>query len=254
MMMITSKRKKSAVSPSTFILTALVLVIVVIVGVWREAAARVLWSVAEPVMHLRNALQSSEAEVLRAELVSTKAKLADRDVLYAENLDLKKRLNRDANTRTVLAAILMRPPGVPYDTFVIDAGAREGVAVGDLVSAGGTTLIGTVSNVYNGTARVVLFSAPGTSYQGQIAGRIPISVEGQGGGSLRGQVPAGSVVHVGESVLLPGIAGGFASVISYIEHTEGESFQTIYMHLPVNPFELRHVEVWKERQPTNELQ
>lgn len=249
---ISSNRRKKTFPLRTLLVTVVVALVLLGIGVWREGVSRTFWFAAGPVLQLRNALERSDAAQLRAQVALLEAQLADRDVLYAENKELKLRLGRNAGVRTILASVLLRPPGVPYDVLIVDAGAREGVAQGDMVSAGGTTLIGRVEEVHDRTSRVLLFSAPGESYQGLIAGKIAVSVEGQGGGSLRGQIPAGSAVAVGDSVLLPGIAGGFASQVSYIERTEGSSFETVFMHLPVNFFELSYVEIWKGQPNTHE--
>lgn len=243
--MITSNRKRKTFSFRTILVGFLLLIILIVVGIWRGQAAGIFYLVAEPVLKIRSIFQQGEVTQLRAQVGSLEAKVADRDVLYAENIDLKRRLGRDTHISTILASVLMRPPWVPYDTYLIDAGSREGVVVGDLVSAGGTTLIGSVTEVYDSTAKVTLFSAPGASYQGVIAGKTPISVEGQGGGSLKGEVPVGVNVMIGDPILFPGIAGGLTAQVSHVERHESESFQTVYMHVAANPFELLYIEVWK---------
>ncbi|MBX4192405.1 hypothetical protein KW798_02870 [Candidatus Parcubacteria bacterium] len=242
--MISSNRNRKSFPWGTTFIGLLLLIILIVVGIWRTQAAGIFYLVAEPMLKIRSVFQQGEVTQLRAQVATLEAKVADRDVLYAENIDLKRRLGRDTHINTILAAVLMRPPGVPYDTYIIDAGLRQGVAVGDLVSAGGTTLIGSVTESYDSTSKVTLFSAPGASYQGIIAGKIPISVEGQGGGSLKGEVPVGTHVVIGDPILFPGIAGGLTAQVSYVDH-ESESFQTVYMHIAANPFELLYVEVWK---------
>ena len=246
-------RNRSGVRQLRLVRTiAWVVVLGVLFGVvvfWRAEVRSVLLRVATPLLVLRNSFGASEADVLRQELAAVRAHVADRDVLYAENLDLKNRLRRDAAVHSTLAGVLLRPPAVPYDTLVVDAGADQGVQVGSKVAAGGTVLVGTVTEVYATTARVRLLSAPGTTYEGLLSIKdktIPVSVEGQGGGSMRAQVPAGTGVVAGSSVLLPGIFGGYTGSVSYVEVKNGESFETVYMHLPVNPLELRYVEIWNE--------
>lgn len=210
----------------------------------RGPASSLFWRIVAPAARVRESLSGSEVTRLRAELASTSAALADRDLLYKEVTDLRGRLGRaDASQARVLAAVLQRPPWTPYDTLVIDAGADHGIAVGSLVSAGGQGLIGRVSEVYGTTARVELFSAPGTSYQALLNGTLPIAVEGQGGGSLRAEVPAGTQVAAGDTVAFPGLMGGIVSLVSATEAKEGESFIVVYMRLPTNPQDLRFVEV-----------
>lgn len=219
---------------------ALVIVITA-VALWRVPLTGALWRVLGPVMLSRNALQMSDAQ-----MASTSAALADRDELYAENVDLKARLGRDAGVVRILGAVMQRPPETPYDTLMIDAGFSEGIAMDDKVSAGGTTIIGTITELYAHAARVTLYSAPGEKYDGLLRGTIPLAVEGQGGGSLRAQVPSGTAVAEGDAIVLPGVAGGVSSKVSRIEHGESESFTTVYLSLPANIWSLRYVEVWKQ--------
>ena len=77
-------------------------------------------------------------------------------------------------------------------------------------------------------------------------GMVPLAVEGQGGGSLRAHVPAGTAVSLDDVAILPGIVGGRSAVVSRVEHADGESFVTLYFSLPVNVSSLRFVEVWKQ--------
>src|SRR3989338_1282501 len=220
--------------------------LILLVLLYRQVAAEVFWQAVAPIVRLRNSISSTEASRLRGELASTTALLTDRNALYKENIELKTRLGRsDIEVPRVLAAVLMRPPWVPYDTLLIDAGAVHGVVLGDLVSAGGQALVGRVVEVYERTARVELFSAPGATYQALLRGTLPLAVEGQGGGSMRAEMPAGTQVAVGDTVQFPGIAGGVAATVSAIDARTGEAFVVLYMHLPANPAELQYVEVWK---------
>ena len=224
--------------------------LVLLVGaaaLWRAPLTQLLWSVAAPLMHARYG-----GAGLEAELASTTALLADRDALYQENLDLKARLGRTGVAPVrILGAVLMRPPAIPYDTLVIDAGAEEGVVKGDYVSAGGGALIGTVSEVYAHAARVQLFSAPGEEHQAllrlsaQTGASVPVAIHGQGGGSMVAQAPSGTAVSVGDTALLPGIAGGLVAHVRQVDKTES-SFITIYFQLSADIFSLRFVEVWKQ--------
>ncbi len=233
-----------------------------IVGVvWRHTLTTMLWRVATPVLAhnpfagvvgtLRtSASLAHENEALRAQLASTSSALADRDLLYQENLGLKARMGRDGVIRTLLASVVSRPPTVPYDTLMIDAGHMQGVSDAALVYAGGTTVIGEIDAVYENTARVVLFSAPGQSYQGMLMEStthpaVPVIVEGQGGGTMTAEVPIGSAVTVGDTILLPGVAGGFLAKVVAVTTKKGESFTTLYMRLPANAQELRFVEIAK---------
>ena len=254
------KTSHSRPTPSLpYVVAGCALLLIILLLLWRGVFAGLLWRAATPVLEhnplraVSAALQSkaalsAENESLRAELASTSATLADRDLLYQENLELKARLGRDASVRTTLAGILLRPPATPYDTLIIDAGSEDGVVKGALVSAGGTTLIGQIDAVYDTTARVVLFSAPGETYQALLMesashGTVPVAVEGQGGGSLKTEVPANTQAAIGDAVVFPGVAGGLQSFVVAVEQHSGESFETLYLRLPVNIESLRFVEV-----------
>ncbi|HEV7449404.1 MAG TPA: hypothetical protein VGP13_02605, partial [Candidatus Paceibacterota bacterium] len=100
--------------------------------------------------------------------------------------------------------------------------------------------------VYSNQSRVELFSAPGQSYQAILNGTLPVAVEGQGGGSLQALVPASTAVAVGDTVSFPGIFGGIVAQVSAVDAKAGDSFIVVYMRLPVNPADLRFVEVIKQ--------
>ncbi len=186
-----------------------------------------------------------ENDALKAQLSHAEVLLADREALARENEDLKARLGREDAREVVLAGVIGRPPGIPYDTLLIDAGAEEGIAVGDVVSAGGGTAVGTITEVFATRARAALHSSPGTSYQALLRGSVEFTVEGNGGGSFSGKIPSATPAAAGDTVLLPGIEGGFMGRVSGIYAPEGDSSKTLHFHLPVNLFELQFVEVWK---------
>lgn len=223
---------------------ALLAIVIGAAALWRPAAEGLLWQILAPLMSARNALSASESTVLRDELARAKAELADREVLLAENTELKRLLGRgEEGSPRVLATVLARPPFSPYDTLVIDIGEAHGVSAGDVVFAGGANAIGTVREVSARSSRVILYSAPGEEHQVLLRGTVPLPVAGQGGGSLIGELPTGSAVAPGDSVVFPDIAARFIATVVYVEESTGESFINVYLRLPVNPEELRFVEV-----------
>ncbi len=256
---ISNSRRKKRLSPGVFFLMLFVILLALAAFFFRTPGASVLWSVLSPVLHAREqgavalgdffagfssgAVLATENRELKEELASTTALLLDRNFLYTENLALKARLGRSENTEVVLATVIMRPPGVPYDTQIIDVGRKSGIKEGDLVAAEGSAYIGRVASVYESTSRVILFSASGQTYQALLRGTIPIALSGQGGGSITGELPVGTDIAVGDFVLLPNISPEFMAQVSAVMQRDGESFQSVYLQLPVNPLELRFVEV-----------
>ncbi|MBY0293796.1 rod shape-determining protein MreC [Patescibacteria group bacterium] len=218
---------------------------------WHNKLEGALWSFVGPLQRARVGFDASDNQRLRAQLASTTALVADRNALYEENLQLKNRLGRNASKAVILAGVLQRPPATPYDTLMIDAGAEEGVHQNDFVSAGGTMRIGTVAEVYAHTSRVVLFSAPGQTYDvllrlASTTQVVPVSMQGQGSGSFVGQVPAGTPVKVGDSLVFPGIASAFAGTVSSVLFDPKQSFITLYARLPVDLLSLQYVEIEKD--------
>lgn len=241
-----SSRSQSALARKRKLRAAgllLFLVLLAAAAAWRGSLSGAFWQLVSPVMRARFATDDAAAAA-----ASTTAALADRDALYAENQELKRMLGRDAASKSILAGVILRPPATPYDTLVIDAGFSENVARGDEVVAGGTAIVGIVTDLYTHAARVTLFSAPGQRYDGLLhvnagARTLPVAVEGQGGASLTAKVPAGTSVVPGDYVTLPGVASSFLARVSAVDRGESDSFSTVYLTLPVNPSSLHFVEV-----------
>lgn len=222
------------------ILAALLVLVAIL---FRGALGGALWYVAGPVVAWRNSFSAGEVADLQAALASTSAALADRDRLAAENTQLRAELGRAGGAREVAAKVIVRPPGTPYDTLMLDVGAANGVAVGQEVRAGALS-IGVVDEVYGDTARAALYSAPGQSYQATVVTKtatVPAALEGQGGGSMVARIPAASDVRVGDRVEFPGLSGGIVGSVAAVNGNTTDTFTTIYVRLPVNIFELQYV-------------
>jgi hypothetical protein len=57
-------------------------------------------------------------------------------------------------------------------------------------------------------------------------------------------VPSGTEVEVGDSIVFPDLGGDLIAQVSAINAPQGSSFVTLYMHLPINIFDLQFVQVW----------
>ncbi|HEX8994044.1 MAG TPA: rod shape-determining protein MreC [Candidatus Paceibacterota bacterium] len=192
------------------------------------------------------ALRAQNAELL-SQLADAQMRAADRDTLAAENMELKILLGRPRfGSDIVRAGVIARPPQLPYDTLMIDAGEEDAVNTGDVVWSGdGSIVIGTVSDVYATSARVVLFSSAGVTHEGFLRGSVPVTVVGMGGGSLSVRIPGGVDVSVGDQIEFPGIEGGISETVASIDTQEGSAFKTLYLHLPINIFYVHSVDIQK---------
>ncbi len=126
---ISSNRRRKKIRAAA---VAFFLGIILIIGtgiIWKGLASNLLWHVLSPILTLRNeaavnqvgllgmisssAALALENQALREEIASSSLRAADRDILFQENIDLKRRLNRVSLTgTTTLAAVLMRPPAL----------------------------------------------------------------------------------------------------------------------------------------------
>jgi len=186
-----------------------------------------------------------ENENLKLQIDKDKRDMILKDVLSAENDDLKIALNRkDLNKKSILSIILVKPFLSPYDTLIIDVGNDQNISVGDKVVADGNTFIGYVSEVYNNTSKVVLYSSPGEKVNVLIGNsNIEKEAVGMGGGNFEVDVPREVDVKEGDSIIMPSISPNVFGVISKIEYQSADAFQKVLFNSPVNVSELKWVYV-----------
>jgi cell shape-determining protein MreC len=212
--------------------------------VWRSenAASRMLANALESVK-LHSTLVS-ENEALKARVASLELALSDAELALAQTHSLSELLGRERAPRETVAAVLTRPPQSPYDLFVIDAGAAEGLAVGALVSLPEGPLLGTVSDVFGTSAKVKLFSTAGERTSAVLErGGVPVELQGTGGGSFRIVVPRETAALAGDRVLSADAAGNLLAVVEGVETGPTDSFKEILARSPANIFSVRLVSI-----------
>ena len=166
-------------------------------------------------------------------------------LLKKENEDLKNILNRsNFGQRLLLATVLVKPFLSAYDTLIIDVGSENGVTVGNKVLADGNTFIGYISEVYNDTSKVILYSSPGEQVKVLIGNNnVEKNAIGLGGGNFSAQVPKEIDVKEGDNIVIPSVSANVFGVVEKIEYKETDSYQNILFKSPVNISELKWVEV-----------
>lgn len=145
---------------------------------------------------------------------------------------------REGKTARVLSSFRSSP----YGTFVVGAGERDGIAVGDIVLTPGGFALGRVTDLDAHTATVDALFAPGHTAE-VIVGDVAFSVEGRGGGNARAEIPRGADIAVGDAAIVPEYGGRAAGVIGDIRSASSSATQTIFLRLPHNLDSLRFVYV-----------
>ena len=233
--------------------------LIIVGSLWRAPVSSALWRMLEPVAFVRDGFVraglfvssgfrgsralSVENDALRAQVADMQQKVADRDALYQENLTLKQQYSREDFdvSHPVLAGIVARPPQLPYDALIIDAGADHGLKIGNAVSVG-SGVIGTIVEVYPHNARVQLFSSAGRETPGMLDGAF-VTAEGQGSGAMMIRLPTGVSAAIGDPVVLTGISGGVFGIVTRIETSASSALKSVYLRAPADLFAIAFVMV-----------
>jgi cell shape-determining protein MreC len=192
----------------------------------------------------------NQNQKLQAEVDFNNARNANYDSVVADNASLKEILGRNVNVqgsalhKIILAAILAKPNQSLYDILLIDAGASEGIKVGDIVFALGNVPVGRVDIVYDNSSKVVLFSNPGETTEGVVSGKgIFLELIGRGGGNFEIIMPKDFTLQKGDQAVLPGINSYVLAIAQTVISDPRDPFNKMLLTSPVNIQEQKFVEV-----------
>jgi cell shape-determining protein MreC len=176
-------------------------------------------------------------------LETARIHLIQSSTLQTENAELKTLLKRHEISGGMLGAVLSRPYYSPYDTFIIDIGAADGIEAGNIVFSE-MALVGIVEVAYKKTARVKLFSSPGMEIEVSVGGRrIPALAHGLGGGSFQMKLPYDISIKEGDAVFYPSLESPLIGVVKVVKSKQANPLQTILFQTPKNIWETRFVMV-----------
>jgi len=239
----------------------IIIVIILILFFSVSFTRNILFSVGAPIWAIKNNVISffkgniniftsklsliNENILLKEQMKLQEKNSALYDILKKENEDLKNVLNRSKmSQKLILGSVLVKPFLSAYDTLIVDIGKSNGVAVGDKVLADGDVYIGYVSEVYDKTSKVVLYSAPGEKVQILIGNNnIEKEAVGLGGGNFSVEMPREIDIKEGDSIVIPSISPNIFGVVEKVVFKESDSFQNILFKSPVNISELKWVEI-----------
>lgn len=185
-----------------------------------------------------------ENNILREKEREVFVKLLERNILKEENKLLKELFGRTIYEDAILATVLARPNVSPYDTLIIDGGKNSGIKEGNNVTVSGSIVIGEISNVYENTAIVRLFSSPNEKTIVAV-GQENIFTEamGQGGGNFIIHIPRDADVSEGDIITMPDINTKIFGVVEKILEDPSDPFKTILFKNPINMAEVKWVQV-----------
>lgn len=186
----------------------------------------------------------TEASLLRENL-GLKQKISqmelavlDRELLFAENEELKGLLERPLNKGAIVARVLSAPPESPYDTFLVDRGGQDGIRGKEFVTSLGG-LIGEVVSVYPKNSLVRLFSSPGNRVAVRIGpSHIPGEAIGMGNGNFEITLPRGTAIAEGDFVSLSLVPDKVLGVVEFVGVGSSDTFEKVLFRLPVNLTEI----------------
>ena len=210
-------------------------------------------------IHSGFAMLSSKAALeeqnrtLKEEIAELERDMQGYNMVVQENIELRKKLGTKKDGG-IFGNVISRPNTTPYDTFVLDIGARDGVYVKETVIADDNIALGTVETTYGNNSKVKLFSSPERTTNVILEpSNTEIQVTGNGGGSFYAELPEGIDVKKGDAIILPGEPGYVIGYVADTSATVSDSFRKVYFSGPVNIFTLKLFQVIKNKGAAVEL-
>lgn len=188
-----------------------------------------------------------ENEDLKMKILEKDSILSNYNTILDENLKLKEDFGRKNTTnKMIMAIILSKPNHSIYDVIVIDIGKNENIKKGDMVYAYASVPIGRVSDVYDTTAKVVLFSTAGEKTEVVLGGSdAQMTLVGRGGGNFEMIIPRDFELAEGTEVHLPSINPYVVAKSVKVISDAHDSIKKVLLTSPINIQNLKFVQIEK---------
>lgn len=135
------------------------------------------------------------------------------------------------------------------DIMMVDIGAQQNVTIGDKVIAYDNVAIGVVSEVYDTTSRIELYSKAGQSINGVLfPHNINLIAKGYGGGSFVIETPREIEVAEGDIFYSLEQPGRVIGIVRAIEFDARDPFKQVYLSYPVNLSEIQMIGVQSKKE------
>lgn len=182
--------------------------------------------------------------VLKERMASLELELSALYPVRFESEKLLSLLGRQSEKKGVTVAVLTHPPQSPYDLIVVDAGERDGLAVGSRVYLPEGPEVGVVAQVFPSFARVKLLSTAGEKTSAVLERfDIPVELEGRGGGNFKIILPRETAIEVGDRILSSSLESYLVAIVEEIRLEPTDSFMEVLAKSPTNIFRVRYLNV-----------
>ncbi len=230
-------RKKRNYTP-TIIASLITVALLWIVGSWIRT-----YRFSIPAVSLESVTLASHSKqsliktiiALHAERNRAQALDAERAVLLEENRLFKIELARPLAEGAILGRVITAPNKSLYDTVIIDAGADEGITIGQTVYAFGGVALGTISDVSEQQATVLLFSASSRETAATVTETsATVTLIGRGAGEYEVRMPRDVYFEEGGVISEQGIYAAPLATIEKIISDPRDPFQRLLAKIPLN--------------------
>lgn len=173
---------------------------------------------------------------LRDQLRAYEMKIFDTERIRLEHASLTRELSlSDGFSDQVIAPVRVSPRHNPYRTMIIGKGRSASIALGDIVSAHGVVVIGSVVEVFEHTAHVRLFSDP---LSGPVDVTMPdydltATAEGVGVGMMQFEVSRDSDIQAGDYVTHQ-YTGKIIGIVGEVLADPRDPVRTVIAHSPLS--------------------
>lgn len=182
---------------------------------------------------------------LEDELNQSKLDLIKNQILETENIELRNLSEHSislSEENIILSKVLLRPPYSPYDTFTLDKGEDDGIKIDSRVLYK-DLLLGHIGDVSSKSSIIKLISSPGVETKARVRGSVQAVAIGKGGGRLSIILPKDTEVSVGDVVTAIDSNVIILGTVSHIVVDTIDSFQTLFISLPVSLSSISFVEI-----------
>lgn len=190
-----------------------------------------------------------ENQTLKQDVAYLKVLETERDFYKLEKEKLEELLGRIPEPKEfILARIISKPGFSPYDTIIIDAGAKDAVKDGALVYADGSIVLGHIAGVNDRTSVIKLFSSPEERINVFVGSNgIEAVAIGKGGGTFELKLPRNTDIKEGDLVTMASTTGKIFGTIRYISNSAADAYEKALFKSPIDASDITWVLVEKNK-------